>query len=111
MDWVKLTCEQNKIPDGVRIKCLQKILVKEDPDHDVLKLAMIKVEMAVVIYVTKPLREATYNIEGDGPMALITADIINRTAYQNYEFPKDCWVEYCKIISKECVDYFMYSTL
>ena len=35
MDWVKLMCEQNKIPDGVRIKCLHKILVKEDPDHDV----------------------------------------------------------------------------
>ena len=101
---------------------------------------MIKVEMAVVIDVTKPLREATYTLEGDGPLALITADIINRTALslnlsqhsmdypnvqrvikeavdedlrpayvfeQNYEFPKDCWVEYCKIISKECVDYFM----
>ena len=101
---------------------------------------MIKVEMAVVVDVTKPLREATYALEGDGPLALITADIINRTALslnlsqhsmdypnvqrvikeavdedlrpayvfeQNYEFPKDCWVEYCKIISKECVDYSM----
>ena len=41
---------------------------------------MIKVEMAVVIDVTKPLREAAYTLEGDGPLALITADIINRTA-------------------------------
>ena len=41
--------------ESVRIKCLHKILVKEDPDHDVLKLAMIKVEMAAVIDVTKPL--------------------------------------------------------
>ena len=24
-----------------------------------------------------------------------------------YEFPKDSWFEYCKVISKECVDYFM----
>ena len=36
--------------------------------------------MAVVIDVTKPLREATYTLEGDGPLAQITSDIINRTA-------------------------------
>ena len=95
--------------------------------------------MAVVIDITKPLREATYTLEGDGPLALITSDIINRTALLlnlsqqsmdypnvqrviqevvdqgllpdyvfelNYEFPRDSWVQFCKIISKECVDYF-----
>lgn len=80
MDWVKQICEQNKTADGVRIKHLHKILVKEDPNHDVVKLAIIKVEMAVVIDVTKSLHEATYTLEGDGPLALFTTDIINRTA-------------------------------
>ena len=46
----------------MRIKYLHKILVKEDPNHNVLKLAMIKVEMAVVLDVTKPLREAKYRV-------------------------------------------------
>ena len=72
-------CEQDKIHDGVRIKNLDKILVEEDPNHGVIKLAMIKVEMAVVIVVTKPLQEATYTLEGDGPLVLIITDIINRT--------------------------------
>ena len=27
----------------------------------------------------------------------------------NYEFPKDNWVDYCKVISKECVNYLMES--
>ena len=36
--------------------------------------------MELVTDVTKPPRDATYNLEGDGPLALITTDIINRTA-------------------------------
>ena len=42
MDWVEQMCEQNKIPDGVRIKNLHKILVEEDPNRDVTILAMRK---------------------------------------------------------------------
>ena len=80
MDPVKYMCEQNKIPDGVRIKNLQKALVAEGYNHNVMKLAMIKVEMAVVTDVPKPLQEATHTLEGDGLLALIITDIINRTA-------------------------------
>ena len=45
LDWVKQMCEENKIPDGVRIKNLHKTLVEEDPNHDGTKLAVINVEM------------------------------------------------------------------
>ena len=41
---------------------------------------MIKVEVAVAFYYTKPLRESAYTLEGDGPLELITTDIINRSA-------------------------------
>ena len=80
IDVVKQMSEQINIPDGVRIKNLQKALVAEGFNHNVIKLAMIKVEMAVVTDVPKPLQEATHTLEGDGLLALIITDIINRTA-------------------------------
>ena len=67
-EWVKEICEESKISDGVRINYLHETLVKDDPNRDVLKMAMMKVEMALVIDVTKPVREATYTLEGDGPL-------------------------------------------
>ena len=59
MEWLRQICELNKIPDCVRVRSLHKILDEEDPNHDVMKLAMMKVEMAVVLDITKPLREVT----------------------------------------------------
>ena len=49
IDWVKLMCEQTKIPDGVRIKNLHKILEEEDPNHDATKLAVINFEMQLLL--------------------------------------------------------------
>ena len=80
IDAVKQMREQINIPDGVRIKNLHKTLVADSLNHNVVKSAMMKVEMAVVIDVTQPLQEAIYTIEGDGLLALIITDIINRTA-------------------------------
>ena len=79
MEWVRQMFELNKIPEGVRVKSLRKILDEEDPNHDVMELAMMKVEIAGVLHITKPLREVTYTPEGDGPLALITTDILNRS--------------------------------
>ena len=37
-------------------------------------------EFAVVVYVSKPIREATYLLEGDGVLALFAKDILDYTA-------------------------------
>ena len=41
LDWVKYLCQQNKIPDDVRIKNLSKILVEGNPSHDVMKFSKV----------------------------------------------------------------------
>ena len=66
----------NGVLGGVHISYLCKTLVVGVEGFDKTKLAWIELELAVVVDVSKPLRIATANLEGDKCLSLITMKIL-----------------------------------
>ena len=58
--------------DGARIKRLLQVI------NDRELFARLHLELSVVVAVAKPLVEATYLLEGNGPLALIPYDQVIR---------------------------------
>ena len=76
-DWIR---EQHNRGDmnGVHLWYLYTTLCTEADGFDEQKLAHIKVELAASTDVSKTIRELTYILEVNGPIALIATDVIRR---------------------------------
>lgn len=65
--------------DGARIRRLIQVI------DDREMLARLHLELSVVVAVAKPLVEATYLLEGNGPLGLIAYDQVMRIkSFLNY---------------------------
>ena len=64
--------------DGVHFNYLYKTIVSNAPGHDPQLLLLIQLSQDVVVDISLPLRQATYLLEGDGPLALFVIDILAR---------------------------------
>lgn len=69
---------KDELGNGTHATSLYNTFVKEAPGYSARKLAYIMMEIALSVDVSKVFREATYIFEGDGPIALIGKDIIDR---------------------------------
>jgi hypothetical protein len=85
--------KEEKKEIGAYLARLYKILVPGAVGHDPSFLVTAFVEMAIVVDVTKKMREATYLVEGDGPISVIILEILNSlkryydTTHQELEYP------------------------
>ena len=77
-EWIRAQ-HNNGDMDGVHISYSYKTLCSETNGFDAQKSAHIKVELAASTDVSKTIRELTYFLEGNGPIALIANDVIGRT--------------------------------
>jgi len=64
--------------DGAHLNYLYKTLVPEAPGFDAHVFRLIHIQLAVVVDISKPLRECTYLLEGDGPLVFLLPEIIRR---------------------------------
>ena len=55
---------------------MYKTIVSVAPDHEPQTLLLIQLTQTVVADISLPLRQATYLLEGDGPLALFVIDIL-----------------------------------
>jgi hypothetical protein len=78
-DWIKAVYVNTEKP-GVHLSWLYMILSAHERNRDAERL--IKMNLAIVTDVTKPIREATYILEGDGSLSVILTDFLNRTNYE-----------------------------
>ena len=77
VDWVKGRYESGAVTT-VHMTELYNVLVPEGNAYDPARLGRIQMDLAIVVDITKVLRELTYTLEGDGPLALITHRAIER---------------------------------
>lgn len=72
---------------------LEETFVRGARGYDVKFLVKAFVEIAVVVDITKKVREATYVIEGDGPIAVIIIEVLDsiaryyRSTYKEMDYP------------------------
>lgn len=87
----KMRVEKKSI--GAHYTKLEQIFVQGTRGYDEIFLVTAFVEIAVVVDISKKVREATYLVEGDGPIAVIIIEILDsvaryfRTTYADMEFP------------------------
>lgn len=95
-EWVqqridKLKAEKKSV--GAHMAKLEEIFVEETAGYDQSFLITAFIEIAVVVDVTKKVREATYIIEGDGPVSVMVLEILDAAeryyavTYSELEYP------------------------
>ena len=75
MEWVERAVT-NKILEGSHITYLHTTLCQMAQGHDAGLLRLIYIQLAVVVDVSRPIREATYLLEGDGPLCFLVSEIL-----------------------------------
>jgi hypothetical protein len=85
-EWIKDMYE-NGVLSGIHMSYLYKTLVQGIDGFNVEKLAWIELELAVVVDVSKSLRIATADLEGDKCLSLITMKILQKVC-DSFE---TCW--------------------
>ena len=73
--WVE-HCTDDENLEGVHINYLFSTFCSAGPGHNERTMRLIHIQMAVVVDVSKPIREATYLLEGDGPLAFLLPEIL-----------------------------------
>ena len=73
--------------NGVHFSYLYKTIVSFAPDHEPQTSLLIQLTQAVVVDISLPLHQATYLLEGDGPLALFVIDILARCSM----LLSNCW--------------------
>ena len=66
----------SKLTEKTQYRKLRKILLLEVADHDPNRLLFIKFELAILVDVTGAFHRACYNLEGDGPLAMVAYEQI-----------------------------------
>ena len=95
-DWVanrigRLRAEKKSI--GAHIKKLEETFVPGVAGYDKKFLITAFIEAAVVVDITKKVREATYLLEGDGPIAVMLIEVLDATkryylsTYEDFDYP------------------------
>ena len=95
-DWVQLRVNKlrsDKKSVGSHMAKLEEYFVPGTDGYDEKFLVTAFVEIAVVVDVSKKVREATYIIEGDGPIAVMLVEILNTvqryysSTYEYMDYP------------------------
>lgn len=95
-DWIKkrvTNLREEKKSVGSHMARLEAFFVPGAAGYDEKFLLTSYVEIAVVVDVSKKVREATYIIEGDGPIAVIIMEILDCTnryyqsTYEDMDYP------------------------
>lgn len=95
-EWVKLRgskLRSDKKSIGVHLAKLEEYFVPGSVGYDEKFLVTAFIEIAVAVDVTKKVREATYLIEGNGPIAVMIVEIldaVNRyysSTYKSMDYP------------------------
>ena len=87
------TLRSGKKSVGALLTKLESSFVPGTKGYDMKFLVKAFIEIAVVVDITKEVREATYVIEGDGPIAVMAMGVLDsvaryyRSTYQEMEFP------------------------
>jgi hypothetical protein len=91
-DWVKAKYESGAITTAHMTK-LYNMIVPGGENYSAELIAQLKMDLAIVVDITKPLRELTYTLEGDGPVALMAEHLVKRTRddfaarYESLDYP------------------------
>ena len=78
---------------GATLAKVEETFVAESAGYDETFLATAFIEVAVVVDVTKKVREATYILEGDGPIAVIVVEVLDsieryyKSTYADMDYP------------------------
>lgn len=95
-DWIanrigKLRAEKKSV--GAHMKKLEETFVPGVAGYDRKFLITAYIEIAVVVDITKRVREATYLLEGKGPIAVMITEILDATkryylsTYEDFDYP------------------------
>ena len=95
-EWLKNrvnSMKEEKRHVGANLQKLYETFVPGAPGHDSNFLITAFIQAALVVDLTKKVREATYIIEGDGPIAVIIIEILDSvkryydSTYEDVEYP------------------------
>lgn len=92
MEWVDRAVT-NKILEGSHITYLHRTLCVTAQGYDAGLFRLIYIQLAVVVDVSKPIREATYLLEGDGCLCFLVSEILTTcslslsTRWDTMDFP------------------------
>lgn len=75
--WVNSVKDEEAF-DGAHLNYLYKTLVPEAPGYNANIFRLIYIQIAVVVDISKPIRECTYLLEGDGPLVFLLPEFIRR---------------------------------
>ena len=78
VEWFRLSTDEFDNDPTTQYRKLRKALLPEVTGHDATWLFNVKFEIAIVTDVTDAFRKACYNLEGDGPLALVTYEQIEK---------------------------------
>ena len=91
-EWFQIQNENENF-EGVHFNYIYSTLVTDADGFNRQFLLLTLLSQAVVVDISLPLRQATYLIEGDGPIALFLIDILARcqlslsTCWETMDFP------------------------
>ena len=78
-EWVEKVFNEDEKP-GKHLTWVYKALVCRAPGYDPVLNSMLIMELAVTVDVSLCLRNTTYNLEGDGVLALFVKDVLDTAA-------------------------------